>query len=174
MHRSFTGFICLLIAFFFLTPWPSQAQGPLKIGVIDGKRCIEQTEAGKKIYSLLKEKFAREQKDMEARSTALKRLQDEYTKKKEVLAAEVRHEKEKEIIRRQEDLRDQIQEKNLAFQKEEREAFQKLSAEIFEAAAAIGREQGFTLIMEAKSGVVYFAPTMDLTDQVIKRYNAKK
>jgi len=153
---------------------PCQAQGPVKIGVVDGKRCIEQTDAGKKVYSLFRERYDKDQKELEAKSVALKKLQEEYTKKSEVLAADVKREKEKEIMRREEDLRDQLRERSEKFRQEEQEAFQKLTAEIFEAASAIGREQGLTLIMEAKSGVVYFNPATDITDQVIKRHNAKK
>jgi outer membrane protein len=162
------------LALSLLIALPSWAQGPVKIGVIDGKRCIEQTEAGKKIYSLYREKYAREQKELEAQGSALKKLQEEYSTKREVWAADVKREKEKELIRKEEDLQDKFREKGQNFQKEEGEAFQKLSAEIFETASAIGREQAFTLIMEAKSGVVYFNPAFDLTDQVIKRHNARK
>lgn len=174
MSRHFLKTGIFFLALSLLIALPAWAQGPVKIGVIDGKRCIEQTEAGKKIYSLLREKYARDQKEMEAQGNTLKKLQEEYNKKREVLAADVKLEKEKEIFRKEEDLRDKIREKGQTFQKEEGEAFQKLTTEIFETASVIGREQGFTLIMEAKSGVVYFNPVLDLTDQVIKRHNAKK
>jgi outer membrane protein len=174
MSRYLLKLSGVVLAFSLLLVFPCWAQGPLKIGVVDGKRCIEQTEAGKKIYSLFKEKSARDQRDLEAQRNALKKLQDEYRQKSEIFSADVRREKEKEIIRKEEDLRDQYREKSEVFQREEQEAFQKLTAEIFEAAAIIGREQSFTLILEAKSGLVYFNPAVDITDQIIKRHNAKK
>jgi outer membrane protein len=170
-YLKLTGFIFTIS---FITALPCWAQGPVKIGVIDGKRCIEQTEAGKKTYSLFRERYAKDQKELEAKGSTLKKLQEEYTKKSEVLAADVKREKEKEIMRKEEDLRDQLRERSEKFRQDEQEAFQKLTAEIFEAASAIGREQGLTLIMEAKSGVVYFNPAIDITDQVIKRHNARK
>ena len=40
-------------------------------------------------------------------------------------------------------------------------------------AQAIGTEQGYTLILESAQGaVLYTAPTVDITDQVIERVNA--
>jgi outer membrane protein len=174
MNKTFSKISGLLLSLFFLTGSPSWAQGPLKMGVLDAKRCIEQTEAGKKIYTLFKEKSAREQRELDEQTNALKKLQEDYTKKNEILSAEARREKEKELLRKEEDLRDRVREKNTLFQKEEGEAFQKLTEEIFQTVAAIGKEQGYSLILEAKSGVVYFNPANDLTDQVIKRHNAKK
>jgi outer membrane protein len=164
----------VLWAILLMTGAQAWAQGPVKIAVIDARRCIEQTEAGKKMYALFKERSAKDQKELEAKGMALKKLQEDFTKKSEVFSAEVRRDKEKELIRKQEDLQDQAREKNAAFQKEEGEAFQKLTVEIFDSAAALAREQGYTLVFEAKSGVVYFSPAIDITDQVIKKHNAKK
>jgi outer membrane protein len=154
-----------------ITAW---GQDPLKIAVVDARRCIEQTDAGKKIYNLFKEKSAKEQKEFEAKGMALKKLHEDFAKKNEVFSAEVRRDKEKELLRKQEDLQDQIREKNAAFQREEGEAFQKLTKEIFETASAVARDKGYSLLLEAKSGVVYFNPSIDITDQVIQRHNAKK
>lgn len=164
----------LLVGLLMITASIVRAEGPMKIGVMDAKRCIEQSEAGKKIYALLKEKIARIQRDLEVRQNDLKKLQEQYTTKSGAYSIEVKREKEKELMRKEEDYRDQAREKEAEFQKEEARAFEKLTGEIFEVAAAIGKEEGYSLILEAKSGVVYFIPTLDLTDKVIKRVNEKK
>jgi Skp family chaperone for outer membrane proteins len=40
-------------------------------------------------------------------------------------------------------------------------------------AAAIGAEKGYTLVIEVnEGGVVYASPTIDITGELIKRYNA--
>jgi outer membrane protein len=164
---------CLLAGILLMTGTMSWADGPVKIAVMDAKRCIENSEAGKKIYTLLREKVSRSQKDLSARQNELNRLQEEFNKKSEVYSIEVKREKEKELLRKGEDYRDQAREKEAEFQKEELEVFQKLSGELFETAGQIGKEEGYSLILEAKSGVVYFNPAIDITDKVIKRHNEK-
>jgi len=111
---------------------------------------------------------------LELRQNELKKLQEEYTRKSGAYSTEVKREKEKELMRKQEDFRDQTREKEAEFQKEEMDAFQKLTGELFETAGSIGKEEGYSLILEAKSGVVYFNSAIDITDKVIKRVNEKK
>lgn len=40
-------------------------------------------------------------------------------------------------------------------------------------AVAIGQERGYSLVLEVtEGGVVYWQPSIDVTDELIKRYNA--
>jgi Skp family chaperone for outer membrane proteins len=40
-------------------------------------------------------------------------------------------------------------------------------------AVAIGQERGYTVVLEAtEGGVVYWSDSVDITDELIKRYNA--
>jgi len=173
MVKKLIKISCLVVGVLMATGTIARADGPIKIGVIDAKRCIEHSEAGGKVYALLKEKVARTQKNLEARQQELKKLQEEYSKKSEIYSTEMRREKEKELMRKEEDYRDQAREKESEFQREEANAFQKLTEELFEIAGKIGKEEGYTVILEAKSGVVYFNTALDITDKVIKRHNEK-
>ena len=60
---------------------------------------------------------------------------------------------------------------------EMQEAYMQVMEQLFSSlkvvAQAIGTEQGYTLILESAQGaVLYTAPTVDITDQVIERVNA--
>lgn len=165
----------LLVVGFFLLPGSiSLAAEPPKIGVIDARKCIEQSEDGKKIYAVFKEKADRIQKDLDARKAELIKLQEDFSKKGSVLSAEAKREKEKELIRKEEDFRDLSRQKELEFQKEEGAAFQNLSNELFEVTSKIAKEEGYTVVLEAKSGVVYYNSAIDLTSRVIKTFNEKR
>lgn len=163
----------LLSGIFLLTPAASSAE-PIKIGIVDARKCIEQSEAGKKIYAAFKEKSDRIQKDLEARKAELIKLQEELSNRGSLLSAEAKREKEKELMRKEEDFRDLARQKETEFQKEEGSAFQNLSNELFEVTSKIAKEEGYSLISEAKTGVVYFNSAIDLTDKVIKTFNGKK
>ncbi len=146
----------------------------VKIAVIDARKCIQQCDAGKKLYAVYKEKSDRIEKDLNVRKNEIKRLQEELSKKQNALSDEAKREKEKELLRKQEDLRDQAREKEMAYQKEEGTAFQNLSNELFEVAKKIAVDEGYTLVLEAQSGVIYRNSNIDITDRVIKIYNEKK
>jgi outer membrane protein len=48
----------------------------------------------------------------------------------------------------------------------------KIQKEVFEIANEIGKEEGYLLILERKvAGVVYHPAQLDITDQIIKKYN---
>ena len=60
-------------------------------------------------------------------------------------------------------------------QKDEYTAMQPLLNELFEVTKKLAKDEGFTLILESKSGVVYFnKPVEDITEKVIKLANEPK
>lgn len=154
---------------------PAWSGDVLKIGVIDLQKCIQQSEAGKKASKGLQEKADRIKKDLETKRDELKKLSEEFNKKSNVLSAEAKREKEKELIRKDEDLRELVRKKEEEMRKDEYNAMQPLLTELFEVTKKLAKDEGYTLILESKSGVVYFTkPVDDITDKVIKVANEPK
>jgi outer membrane protein len=157
------------------TAVPSWAGEALKIGVIDLQKCIQQFESGKKASKGLQEKADLIKKDLEARREELKKLSDEFNAKGAVLSTEAKREREKELIRRDEDLRELARKKEEEMRKDEYNAMQPLLSELFELTQKVAKEEGYTLILESKSGVVYFnKPVEEITDKVIRLANEPK
>jgi Skp family chaperone for outer membrane proteins len=53
--------------------------------------------------------------------------------------------------------------------------FQKVQNELMPIIEEIGKERGLEIIFDlGNSGAIYFSPTIELTDEVIRRYNASK
>jgi outer membrane protein len=168
--------VVFLLGLVFLgTAAPSRASEVLKIGVIDLQKCIQQSEAGKKASKALQEKADRIKKDFEARREELKKLSEEFNKKSSVLSAEAKREREKELVRKDEDLRELVRKKEEEMHKDEYNAMQPLLGELFEVTKKLAKDEGFTLILESKSGVVYFnKPVEEITEKVIKIANELK
>jgi outer membrane protein len=162
----------LLLVLSAVPAWASDP--PLKIGVLDLQRCIQQSEAGKKASKSLQEKSDRIKKDLTAKREDLKRLREEFSKKSNVLSADAKRDKEKELIRKEEDFRDLVREKEDEMHKDEYNAMQPLLSELFEVTSKLAKEEGYTLILEAKSGVVYFIKPIEITDKVVKMFNESK
>jgi outer membrane protein len=172
LSRGLAIFIGLFI---MLTAFPVGAsEPPLKIGILDLQRCIQQSEAGKKASKSLQEKSDRIKKDLTIKREDLKKNRDEFTKKSNVLSADAKRDKEKELLRKEEDFRDLVREKEDEMHKDEYSAMQPLLNELFEVTSKLAKEEGYTLILEAKSGVVYFNKPIDITDKIIKLFNEAK
>jgi outer membrane protein len=53
--------------------------------------------------------------------------------------------------------------------------FNKVQSELLTIIEGIGREKGYDLILDlAKSGAVYWNPAANITDEVVRRYDASK
>ena len=176
MSRIFLTKVVFVLGIVFLwTVAPSWASEALKIGVIDLQKCIQQSEAGKKASKGLQEKADRIKKDLETRRDELKKLSEEFNKKSNVLSADAKREREKELIRKDEDLRELVRKKEEEMHKDEYNAMQPLLTELFEVTKKLAKDEGYTLILESKSGVVYFnKPVEEITDKVIRLANEPK
>jgi len=153
---------------------PSWATDPIKVGVLDLQRCLSQSESGKKASKTLQDKSDRIKKDLSTRRDELKKSEEELAKKSTVLSADAKREKEKELLRKKEDFRDLVQEKEEEMRKDEYNAMQPLLNELFELTSKLAKDEGYTMILEAKSGVVYFSKTIEITDKIIKLFNENK
>jgi outer membrane protein len=168
------GMIAGVLVFGLLGAGPVLASEPVKIGILDLQKCLDQSEAGKKAKKILQDKSERIKKDLSLKRDELKKAREEFAKKSGVLNAEVRREKEKEMVRKEEDFRDQVQEKEEEMRKDEYNSMQPLLNDLFEVTTKVAKDEGFTLVLEAKSGVVYYNKTIDLTDKIVKLFNEGK
>jgi outer membrane protein len=153
---------------------PVRASEPLKIGILDLQKCLDQSESGKKAKKLLQDKSERIKKDLSLKRDELKKNRDEFTKKASVLNADARRDKEKELVRKEEDFRDLVREKEEEMRKDEYNAMQPLLNDLFEVTSKLAKDENYTLIVEAKSGVVYYNKSVDITDKVVKVFNEGK
>jgi outer membrane protein len=144
------------------------------VGVLDLQRCLSQSESGKKATKTLQDKSDRIKKDLSTRRDELKKSEEELAKKSTVLSADAKREKEKELLRKKEDFRDLVQEKEEEMRKDEYNAMQPLLNELFELTSKLAKDEGYTMILESKSGVVYFSKTIEITDKIIKLFNESK
>lgn len=174
MNCFFKTLIFSLGACVLLLGTPSWATDPIKVGVLDLQRCLSQSESGKKASKTLQDKSDRIKKDLSTRRDELKKNEEELAKKSTVLNAEARKEKEKELLRKKEDFRDLVQEKEEEMRKDEYNAMQPLLNELFEITSKLAKDEGYTMILEAKSGVVYFSKTIEITDKIVKLFNESK
>jgi outer membrane protein len=146
-----------------------------RIGYVDVQRVIVRSVAGVAAREQLEKDKATMQKDVDNRKVEVDKLRDEMEKKGLVLSPEARREKEETLQRKVRDLRRLAEDLEKELQKKEQAATQKILQELTGVIEKIGKERGFLLIVERRSGgVIYGDPEGDVTDEVIKLYDQEK
>jgi len=142
-----------------------------KIGVIDSQRILMESNAGKEVQA----KINAAGKEMEAKLKELGGEIEELKKKLEresmVMTKELRDEKEREIRIKINDFKAQQKKYRQELQALEKEHLTRLRKEILEVAQEIGKKGNYLLVIE-NVGVLYSPSSIDVTDEMIKQYNA--
>lgn len=155
----------------------AQDTKPLKIGIINMRRVIAESAAGQAAETKVKDFYQNKRNELQQE---MKSLQDEVSQlesQRSVLSQEAYLERANQLQKRELDIQQKSKAAERQFQQmqqEEMQKFFKIAGPIVE---AIGVEQGFTMIMDntptGTNQIIYFDKTIDITDLVIERVNAK-
>ena len=178
--KNKTVVICLVVSLVMLGATlvfhqPARAAGEVtKIGIFDLQRAINNSKKGQAAKAQLVTKFERLQKELKAREAELERLQKALQNQTSMLSPEAKYEKEKDLKRKIRDFQDQYRDYTEEMKKEEFERTKPIINEVLKIAVEYAKEKGFSLVLEAqKAGVVYVPKSMDITEEVIKRFDRK-
>jgi outer membrane protein len=154
------------------TPAPAATAGASRVAYIDTQRVMARSVAGVAARESLERDKAAMQKQVDGLQAELAKLKDELEKKGQLLSPEVRKEKQETMERKVRDLRRLADdfEKDLA--KKDRELMAKFARDLQGVVQKIGKERGYLMIVDARAGLMYGAPEADLTDEVIKEFDA--
>ena len=142
------------------------------VAVVDLQRAISEVKEGVAANEKLKSAFSAKQAEIQKREQAIAGLQDEYQKQQMILSDEARKAKEQEILRAQAE----YQQLYAQYQGEMQQLESRLVGEIVqkmqEIVAQIAGEKGYSVVLDAGT-VVYSGGAPDITNELIKRYDAK-
>ncbi|MBF0528008.1 MAG: OmpH family outer membrane protein [Deltaproteobacteria bacterium] len=176
-HKAITLLIGIALIF-GLAGFPAlvQAAGEVtKIGIFDLQKAINTSKKGQSAKAKLSSKFEKMQKELKSRETELERLQQELERQSSALSLDAKFEKEKSLKRKMRDFQDLYRDYTAEMQKDEVETTQPIVNELIKIAKDVGKEKGFTVILEVqKSGIVYAPGDLDVTDEIIRRLDGGK
>jgi outer membrane protein len=152
---------------------PVVASADQKIGVVDMQRALNEVDEGKAAKALLKKDFDEKQKHLDAKKAEFDKLQADLEKQSVVMSDGAKKEKAADLDRRARELQGLFVQLQKDLSDRERDA----TKGIFERMASIVRDiaeaDGFTVVLEKGAGVVYAPSSLDLTDELIRKYNAR-
>ncbi|MDI7258376.1 MAG: OmpH family outer membrane protein [Thermodesulfobacteriota bacterium] len=145
----------------------------LKIGSVDIQKAVNESNAGKEAKKAMLKEVEKSQRQFAEKQKELQIIKESLDKQALMLNPEVRASKEKdfqnkvrEFQRWQEDTQNEINQKKMEMERN-------ISLGLMKVIQKLGADEGYTFIMEEGS-VPFVTKTIDITDRVIKVFDAQK
>jgi len=151
--------------------WSASASAQqIKIGVVDTQQALTSSNAGKSAIEEMKRKQREAQAQISPLTEQIKKLQEEYQSKRFVLSEEALRDMQSKMLELRNTLEARSQELRGKLEIDENRLMAPLQEKLRKTIEAIGKEQGFALII-ARGSAIYTRETLDITDLVVARFN---
>ena len=151
------------------------SQQPGKIGLVNSQKAFETSDAGKKVVSQLMDRQQKIRNDMAKLDGEIQSLETKYNTQKLTLSPEAAMKMEDEINKKMTERKRYEEDATRDYQQLRANLFNRIQNEMIPIIQATAKERGLDIVLDmAESGAVYFNPAVDITDEVIKKYNAAK
>ena len=150
----------------------SIAYAQAKVGYVDLRRVVTDSRKGKAAFAAVESQFGPRGKTLENKRKSLEAMAQDFIKNAAVMNEASRKQKAEQIDRMKKDFTRSLEDFQYELKKKDFELSQSILEDIEGILKSIGQSGGFTVILES-SALVYGSPAADITDQVIKAYDAK-
>ena len=151
----------------------SAGPAPTKLGFIESLRVVYETDEGKNEISKVQEFINKKQAEYDAKKADLDKLSEQYQNQQRNLNPETRSEMEKTVTAKTTELK-RFQEDTQAEIDRQRDAILgKLGQKIQTLIDDYARENGYGVIFVRGQEQTYVNASLDITDEIINRYNQK-
>lgn len=144
-----------------------------KIGTVNFQRIFENSSAGKAVKAEINAEGKRMEQDLKAKGEEIKALEKRLSDDAGVMSKEAREEQRWEYERKIDEVKALKKKYDRQIQELQMQKVNGVRQEVLQLIQEYGKKEGYLLIVE-DINVVYAPQNMDLTDEIIKRYNAKK
>jgi len=163
--------ICLLVGMVACFSASAADSGELKIGIMNVQKVLVQSNAGMKA----KEKFEQRKNELEASfaadQEALQELKDTIDKKSSVWSKEKKEEKILEFNKMRRDLQTRSKDGQMEMKRLQDNELEPIIKELEQVVNTFGDEQGYSMILDSKNGVVFYDRAHDISDALIEELN---
>jgi len=174
MKRS-TGQILILVLFVAAIVSQGLGQENIKIGVVNSLVVLERSAEGKRIVAQLEEKNNNNQQRIARLDDEIRQLETKLNTQRLTLTDEALMNLSSDIERKRTDRKRYAEDSFREFQELRNRLFTKLQAEVKPIIDQLGKEMGLEIVFDLNnSGTIYFDSKIELTEEVIKRYDASK
>jgi outer membrane protein len=146
----------------------------LKIAVVDLQRALTTTKQGKSAQEKLEEDVKKAQGSIEGKKKEIEKAQEAYNKQKESLNQKARADKEEQLITMEKEIKRLLQDSQEGLRRKNNQLVGELVKKLRVIIEDIGKEDSYSMVLERSSqAVIYADKSIDITDEVIKRFDDK-
>lgn len=152
----------------------AQAAVPGKIGIINNiQEAIFASEEGKKALADLQKKFQPRQDDLQRQQQEIQALNEQLQKQAATLSDEERVRLSRDLEDKQKIFKRATEDFNAEVQGDREDALRRIGRKMMVVLNEYARQNGYILVVDAAQINVYYAsPEIDLTAEIIRRFNA--
>jgi len=161
--------VLLLVVLSWTAGW---AQDRMKIGVIDVRRVVAESAAGKRASDRLQAQVKKAEADTLRERQEIERLRSDLDKKGPLLKEEERRNLEMDFQKRSVTLQRTMGDLQQELQLKEREMMQDILKDLEGVVNDIGKADKFTLILD-RSQILFSEQGVDITNKVIESFNSR-
>lgn len=162
------------VLFAFLFAFASEAFAEVKIATVDFQKAINEVSEGQAAKQRLESMYADKRAALQKMQADVAQMEADYQKQSIVLSEEALKAKQQELYNAQMQLQQAAMRSEGEMQEAYMAAMDSLLQKMRVIAEAIGKEKGYTLVLEVtEGGVIYSVSTIDITGELITRYNAQ-
>jgi len=174
MRRKLTT-VLLLATMLIACSLLAKAQQTIKIGVINSQEILEKSAEGKKAIAQLEEKNRKTQQDLSKLDDQIRQLENRLSTQQLTMTQEAILSLSVDLDRKRTERQRMAEDAQKDLQELTQRLYMRIQSEVMPIINKLGQERGLDLILDLReSGVLYFSPVVDLTQEVIKRYDASK
>jgi len=164
--------ISLVLLILFSTGF---AQEVKNIGVVDSNQILQNSIEGKKVLAQLREKEKTNQGQLAKKDEEIRDLQKKINTQSLTLTQEAQMNLNSDLERLKTERQRMYEDSQREMNETAARLFQKIQNEVMPIIEQIGKEKGIDIIFDLqRSGAVYYSPTVDITKEVIQRYDEQK
>ncbi len=170
MKRLLLPFLILFLIIFSI---PAQGLESVRIGVVDFQKALDQCEAGKDAKLELEKLFRGKEKILIEQRNEIKGLQEKLEKQVTMLSPEALNEKKRELAFKNREFQRKYNDFVEEMKLREKDLRNPILKELEQIVKDIGKKGGYTLIVHRDKSIIIYSPaSIDITDELIRRYNA--
>jgi outer membrane protein len=167
--------VYFLLGFFLAIPLvvvSQQSGSSVKIGVLNTNRVVRESTEGKAFLARIQNKQQAKEAEVKAQQQSILEAQQLLQRQASSLSEEARLRKQQELEQRVRQLNRFKEDAQAELNAYSQEQFANLGNQMMPVINQLAKEEGYSLILEASSGMLYVDPAIDITDKVIARFNA--
>ncbi len=146
-----------------------------KIGIINSQEVLEKSAEGKRVIARIQERDKQYQANIAKLDEEIRTLQTSLNTQRLTMTDEAAMAKQADLEKKTTDRKRMAEDAYAGMQELTNRLFKKVQDELIPLVEQLGKERGYEIIFDLqKSGAAWFNPAIDLTPELIKRYDVAK